>query len=199
MATLLGSSLSNHTIKQYHVVNNVLSEQTLKLLEKYHHIADTDVSSHDLWSDELTDGGKDVANYSVQLSGKDKVTIIADIAENTDLPCAGKKWIRDADIAIQKLPPGGIVRSHFDHCKFSLTVFLQQCDGGEFCWTDENNVEHTVKPTVNTGIYAYYDEYQYGACHRVKPVTGDKVRVTMQLFVFDKQHNKGVKVGETLE
>lgn len=182
--------------KEYHVVEDVFSNSTLSLLKKYCAILPTDSSSYDVWPNQITNYNQLPECFTNTLQGKDKMVVLQELFDHNLLPCAGKKWLKDADIAIQKIVPGGSIRKHRDYCRFSLTVFLSDPDGGEFTWWDHEGINHVVPPKYNAGIYANYDEFCFGAYHEVRQVIADKTRFTLQLFVFDQNNPVNAKIGE---
>lgn len=173
---------------EFHTIDNVFSNGTLQILHKYCSVLPSDNSSYDVWPDVITDNKTLPECFSTTLYNKDRIVVLADLFEHSALPCANKSWLKSADIAIQKIVPGGGIREHQDHCKFSLTVFLNDPSGGEFHWWNELDDVHVVKPKYNTGVYAFYEKCEYGAYHNVTPVTGNINRYTLQLFIFDKEN-----------
>lgn len=171
--------------KIYTVVESILSDKVLKILEPYAKLLPNDKSSYDVWAAESTNNNTAPECFTCDVLGKDRLEIVEELYNNDRLPCYQKKWLRNCDIAVQKLPVGGFIPKHTDHCVFSLTVFLSNVSGGEFVWWD-NEVVHIVTPSVNTGVIACYNTYIRGASHEVKEVK-EGVRYTMQLFVFDKK------------
>jgi hypothetical protein len=173
--------------KKYTVVDNVLSEKALKILESYAKLLPNDKSSYDVWPSEATHSNTAPECFTCDVLGKDRLEIITELYNNEQLPCYKKTWLKDCDIAVQKLPKGGFIPKHTDHCILSLTVFLSECEGGEFFWWDTSNNKHVVTPSFNKGIIAFYDTYVRGASHEVNEVK-EGIRYTMQLFVFDKKN-----------
>ncbi len=170
--------------KGYIVVDNVLSENALNILKPYAVLLPSDKSSYDVWPAESTNNNTAPECFTCDILGKDRIEIINELYNNSQLPCYKKSWLKNCDIAIQKIPKGGFIPKHTDYCILSLTVFLSTVKGGEFIWWDNNTV-HTVVPEYNKGVISCYDTYKRGASHKVTEVT-DGVRFTMQLFVFDK-------------
>lgn len=183
---------------QFLVVENVFDESTLKILYKYCDILSTDSSSHDVWPDQITRNKSLPECYTNPLNGRDKMIVLNYLYNHNRLPCSGKKWIKDADIAIQKIVPGGSIAQHRDHTKFSLTVFLSKSEGGDFIWLDSDGItEHKISPEFNRGIYAFGDDSCFtGAFHEVSTVTGDTNRYTLQLFVFDSDTPYAAEFGK---
>ena len=172
--------------KEFHIVNNVFSDSVLDILNTHCEIKSTDKSSYDIWPDQTTNNKTIAECFSHMLDGRDRIMVVQDLYSNPALPCYKKRWIKDANIAIQKIPKGGYITKHRDNCLFGLTVFLNEIDlGGDFIWWDEQDNLHTVRPECNTGVMAYYDhELVRGAAHQVTPVESDQIRYTVQLFVF---------------
>lgn len=175
-------------MKEFVQVDNVFSQHILTMLTEHCHINSSDNSSYDIWPAETTNNNTAKECFSETLLGRRRMLVIQDLYENPILPCYQKPWLKTADIAIQKLPPGGYITRHMDTCFFSLTVFLNSVvSGGEFKWWDADNNTHIVSPRRNTGITAYYDfKLTQGAYHEVTPIDCDQTRYTLQLFVFDK-------------
>jgi hypothetical protein len=182
MYTFMEMPLEN---KQYIIAEDVLSKKVLKLLEPYARLLATDKSSYNVWPNEMTFNKTAVECFTCDVLGKDRIEIIDELYSNTALPCYNKTWLKGADIAVQKIPAGGQIPKHTDHCIFSLTVFLSSITGGEFVWWDHTDNQHTVTPKYNTGIISCADTYSRGLAHEVLPVQ-DGVRYTAQIFVFDK-------------
>ena len=180
--------------KKYIVVENVFSDKVLKILEPYAALLPTDKSSYNVWPSESTNNNTAPECFTCDVIGKDRLTIIDELYNNSNLPCFKKSWIKQCDIAVQKIPQGGYIPKHTDYCIFSLTVFLSSFAGGEFKWWDENNTEHVIQPSVNKSIIACYNDFTRGALHEVMPVI-DGLRFTLQLFVFDKRKNSTSKQG----
>lgn len=175
--------------KEFHTINNVFSDSSLAVLKKYCSILPSDSSSYDVWPSQITNYNQLPECFTSSLQGKDKMFILNELFNHSELPCAGEKWLKDADIAIQKIVPGGSIAEHRDHCRFSLTIFLSEVDGGEFVWKNESGtVRYTVSPQYNRGIYAHYPAIEVGAFHEVLPVLAN-TRYTLQLFVFDQENN----------
>lgn len=185
--------------KKFTTVDNVFSERTLKMLSKYCDILPTDLSSYDVWPTEITNYNQLPECFTNTLYGADKMVVLDELF-NSKLPCAGKKWLKDSDIAIQKIVPGGNIAKHYDYCQFSLTVFLSEPAGGEFVWWDKNGkATYTVAPGFNKGVYAFYETgSQEGAAHKVKTVHNN-TRYTLQLFVFDKHNVTGARYPDSEE
>jgi len=168
----------------FQTVPNIFSDSTLKLLKPFLEILPTDKSSYDIWPLESTSNKTAPECFTHTLTDNIRLTVISELFNNTELPCYKKKWLKDADIAIQKIPAGGFIPKHTDYCMFSLTVFLSSVEGGEFIWWDEQTA-HIVVPDINKGIVACYETFSRGPSHRVEPVISG-LRSTLQLFVFDK-------------
>ncbi len=175
---------------KYIIFENVFSERILKILSSYTQLLPTDKRTEQYWTD-MHKLYPDTPNaFTCDVLGKDRMEIISELFENTRLPCYHKRWLRDADIAIHKMPDGTFVPKHKDHCIFSMTLFISPTidyTGGNFLWWDDNNNMLTVEPKYNTGIVAYYDNFKHGANHQVTTIHGG-IRYTMQLFVFDKRN-----------
>ena len=171
----------------FNLTDSVLSASSLKLLDKHCCISESDISSYDIWPTDVTNDGNATECFTHNIQGQERSMILNDIYNNQDLPCYKKNWIRDADLAIQKIPQAGYITRHVDSCYFSLTVFLNDVEqGGYFVWWDDNQDKHYIKPVRNQGIYAHYDKHSQGADHEVSVVNSPEVRYTLQLFVFDK-------------
>lgn len=185
--------------KGYTVINDVFSDRVLDILKPYANLLPNDKSSYDVWSDESTNNKTAPECFTCDVLGNDRLAVIDELFNNKNLPCYQKKWLKDCDIAIQKLPVGGFIPKHTDHCILSLTVFLSEVTGGEFFWWDSNNVKHVINTKYNAGIISCKENFQRGLFHEVNTVTSG-IRFTLQLFVFDKKHKttdvKGV-VWET--
>lgn len=171
--------------KKYTVVENVFSDKVLRIIEPYAKLLPSDKSSYDVWPEQSTGSKTTPECFTCDVLGKDRAEILNELFENINLPCYKKNWLKNADIAIQKMPVGGFIPKHSDYCIFSLTVFLSEVQGGEFVWLDEANTEHIVSPLVNKAVIACYNDYIRGATHEVKPVESG-IRFTLQLFVFPK-------------
>lgn len=172
--------------KVYTVIENIFSDRVLNVLAPYAKLLPTDKSSYDVWAPESTNNNTAPECFTCDVLGKDRLEIIEELYNNENLPCFQMKWLRDCDIAIQKLPTGGFIPKHTDHCIFSLTVFLSVVKGGEFFWWDTNDQKQTVATSFNTGIVSYQETFGRGLPHEVNTVT-DGTRFTLQLFVFDKK------------
>ena len=182
--------------QEFHTINDVFSDSTLAVLKNYCSILPSDSSSYDVWPNQITNYNQLPECFTSTVQGKDKMIILNELYNHSVLPCAGEKWIKDADIAIQKIVPGGSIAEHRDHCRFSLTVFLSEVIGGEFVWKNgTETVRYTVSPQYNRGIYAYYPNIEVGAKHEVLPVIAD-TRYTLQLFVFDQENNYAAIFGD---
>jgi hypothetical protein len=180
--------------KKYIVVENIFSDRVLTLLKPYARLLPTDKSSYDVWPAESTNNNTAVECFTCDVLGKDRTAIIDELYNNKLLPCYGEKWLRDCDIAIQKLPTGGFIPKHTDHCMFSLTVFLSEVKGGEFHWWDSDNNKHIVKSMFNRGVFSNTEEFKRGLPHEVTPVELS-TRFTLQLFVFDKRQKTNDEKG----
>lgn len=172
---------------KYTVVENVLSERSLKLLEPYLQLLPDDKNTKDTWAEmyEVHAGAADA--YTQQVLGTDRLTIIEELFNNPKLPCYKKRWLLNAEVDVHKLPDTAFVPKHKDYCMFSLTLFLckdKDFVGGNFVWWDDDNNVIIVEPEYNKGIIACYDDFRDGADHEVSPVSGG-VRYSMQLFVFN--------------
>ena len=178
--------------KQYKVFENLFSSNTLNIIESYAKLLPGDKSSYNVWPSEATNNNTAPECFTCDILGKDRLEIINELYNNSTLPCYKKSWLKDCDIAVQKLPIGGYIPKHTDHCIFSLTVFLSAPPGGEFVWWDESNNEHVVTPKVNNAVIACYENFIRGASHEVRKVKDD-VRFTLQLFVFDKKERTADK------
>lgn len=172
--------------KKYTVVDNVLSARALEILKPYANLLPSDKSSYTVWPDMMTFDKTAVECFTCDVLGKDRMEIIDELYNNSLLPCYKKTWLKGCDIAVQKIPAGGLIPKHTDHCIFSLTVFLSQIEGGEFVWWPNDTDPKTVKSKYNTGIISCYDDYIRGLAHEVLPVK-DETRFTLQIFVFDKR------------
>lgn len=182
MYTFMEMLLEN---KHYKVIDNILSDKVLKILEPYSTLLASDKSSYNVWPNEMTFDKTAVECFTCDVLGKDRIAIIEELYSNTALPCYNKTWLKGCDIAVQKIPVGGLIPKHTDHCIFSLTVFLSSITGGEFSWWDEHDIKHTVTPKYNTGIISCAEGYVRGPAHEVLPVR-EGIRFTLQVFVFDK-------------
>lgn len=171
----------------YTVVENIFSSKVLKILEPYAKLLPTDKSSYDVWSDESTNNKTAPECFTCDVLSNDRLAVVDELYNNESLPCYQQKWLKDCDIAIQKLPVGGFIPKHTDYCILSLTVFLSEVAGGEFFWWDSDNVKHVVSTKYNTGIISCKENFQRGLPHEVNTVTSG-IRFTLQLFVFDKKH-----------
>ena len=175
--------------KKFLVVDNIFSDKVLKILEPYAKLLPTDKSSYSAWPDKSTNNKTAPECFTCDITGKDRLLVIEELYNNPILPCYQKKWLKSSDIAIQKIPITGFIPKHSDYCLFSLTVFLSDCEGGEFCWWDENNTSYLIEPYINRGIInSYCENFSRGASHKVLPVQSG-TRFTLQLFVFDKVLN----------
>ena len=172
--------------KGYIVVDNIFSDKVLTILEPYAKLLPSDKSSYNVWPNEVTFNKTAVECFTCDVLGKDRLAVIDELYNNIKLPCYQKKWLKDCDIAVQKIPVGGFIPKHSDHCIFSLTVFLSEVKGGEFYWWDEADEKHTIQSSYNTGIISYQDTFTGGFLHEVATVE-QGVRFTLQLFVFDKK------------
>lgn len=170
----------------YIVIKNILSDKALKILKPYARLLPTDKSSYNVWPKKSTNNNTAPECFTCDVLGKDRLEIIDELYNNQTLPCYKKTWLKDCDIAVQKIPVGGFIPKHTDHCILSLTVFLSDVKGGEFWWWDHNNDKHIVNSCYNTGIISYSENYSRGASHEVN-VVEEGIRFTMQLFVFDKK------------
>lgn len=171
--------------KKYTVVNNIFSNKVLRILEPYAKLLSTDKSSYNVWPERSTRNKTLPECFTCDVLGKDRAEILHELFENPNLPCYKKNWLRNADIAVQKMPKGSLIDRHTDNCIFSLTVFLSLVRGGHFVWWDEDGLMHTVEPAINTAVFACYSDYIQGAPHEVKTVESG-IRFTLQLFVFPK-------------
>lgn len=175
--------------KEFLVVDNIFSDKVLNILEPYAKLLPTDKSSYDVWPDKSTKNKTAPECFTCNLSAKDRLLVIEELYNNSNLPCYQQKWLKNSDIAIQKIPTNGYIPKHSDYCLFSLTVFLSVCEGGEFCWWDENNTSYLIGSHINKGIVnSYCENFSRGASHKVLPVQSG-TRFTLQLFVFDKFSN----------
>ena len=172
--------------KGYIVVDNIFSDKVLTILEPYAKLLPSDKSSYNVWPAESTNNNTAPECFTCDVQGKDRLAVIDELYNNIKLPCYQKKWLKDCDIAVQKIPVGGFIPKHSDHCIFSLTVFLSEVKGGEFYWWDEADEKHTIQSSYNTGIISYQDTFTGGFLHEVATVE-QGVRFTLQLFVFDKK------------
>jgi hypothetical protein len=174
---------------KYTVFENLLSTKALSILEKYAQLLPNDKNTTDTWTD-MHRLYPDLPNaYTCDVLGKDRLEILNELYNNETLPCYKKTWLRDADIAIHKMPHNTVVPKHTDYCMFSITLFLSKdksFTGGEFIWWDDNDDVHVVEPAYNKAIIACYDTFKRGASHEVPPIK-DGIRYTMQLFVFEKR------------
>lgn len=170
--------------KMFQTVPNIFSHSTLELLKPFLNVSPTDKSSYDIWPLVSTNNKTAPECFTHTITDNIRLTVISELFNNVELPCYKKTWLKDADIAIQKIPAGGFIPKHTDYCMFSLTVFLSTIEGGEFVWWD-NQTAHVVIPDINKGIVACYDTFCRGPSHRVEPVING-LRSTLQLFVFDK-------------
>lgn len=179
----------------YTVVENIFSDKVLKILMPYAKLLPTDKSSYEVWPPESTNNNAAVECFTCDVLGKDRTIIIDELYNNKLLPCYGEKWLKDCDIAVQKLPVDGFMPKHTDYCIFSLTVFLSEVKGGYFYWWDEKDNKHSVSSCFNKGIFSIAEQFKRGLSHEVTPVE-QGIRFTLQLFVFDKRQqtndNKGV-------
>jgi hypothetical protein len=172
--------------KGYIVVDNIFSDKVLTILEPYAKLLPSDKSSYNVWPNEVTFNKTAVECFTCDVLGKDRLAVIDELYNNIKLPCYQKKWLKDCDIAVQKIPVGGFIPKHSDHCIFSLTVFLSEVKGGEFYWWDEADEKHTIQSSYNTGIISYQDTFTGGFLHEVATVE-QGVRFTLQLFGHDKK------------
>jgi hypothetical protein len=172
--------------KGYIVVDNIFSDKVLTILEPYAKLLPSDKSSYNVWPNEVTFNKTAVECFTCDVLGKDRLAVIDELYNNIKLPCYQKKWLKDCDIAVQKIPVGGFIPKHSDHCIFSLTVFLSEVKGGEFYWWDEADEKHTIQSSYNTGIISYQDTFTGGFMHEVATVE-QGVRFTLQLFGNDKK------------
>jgi hypothetical protein len=172
--------------KGYIVVDNIFSDKVLTILEPYAKLLPSDKSSYNVWPNEVTFNKTAVECFTCDVLGKDRLAVIDELYNNSELPCYQKKWLKDCDIAVQKIPVGGFIPKHSDHCIFSLTVFLSEVKGGEFYWWDEADEKHTIQSSYNTGIISYQDTFTGGFLHEVATVE-QGVRFTLQLFGNDKK------------
>jgi hypothetical protein len=170
----------------YNVVDNIFSDKVLTILEPYAKLLPSDKSSYNVWPNEVTFNKTAVECFTCDVLGKDRLAVIDELYNNIKLPCYQKKWLKDCDIAVQKIPVGGFIPKHSDHCIFSLTVFLSEVKGGEFYWWDEADEKHTIQSSYNTGIISYQDTFTGGFMHEVATVE-QGVRFTLQLFGNDKK------------
>jgi hypothetical protein len=177
--------------KLFFTVDNIFSTKVLNLLEPYAKLLPTDKSSYDVWPGQATNNKTAPECFTCDVLGKDRLVIIDELFNNINLPCYQKKWLKDCDIAVQKIPEGGFIPKHSDFCMFSLTVFLTECVGGEFCWWDENNNKILVAPMHNRGVFATYNSFYRGANHKVLEVK-ENLRITLQLFVFNKKSKEKI-------
>ena len=183
MYTFMETQLEN---KGYIVVDNIFSDKVLTILEPYAKLLPSDKSSYNVWPNEVTFNKTAVECFTCDVLGKDRLAVIDELYNNSELPCYQKKWLKDCDIAVQKIPVGGFIPKHSDHCIFSLTVFLSEVKGGEFYWWDEADEKHTIQSSYNTGIISYQDTFTGGFLHEVATVE-QGVRFTLQLFGNDKK------------
>lgn len=175
--------------KKYIVVESVFSDKVLKMLEPYATFLPTDKSSYNVWPSESTNNNTAPECFTCDVIGKDRLTIVDELYNNPALPCFKKAWIKQCDVAVQKIPKGGYIPKHTDHCMFSLTLFLSSFLGGEFkWWGEDDNKEYVVQPSINKAIIACYNDYTTGALHQVLPVI-EGSRFTLQLFVVNKKKN----------
>jgi hypothetical protein len=184
--------------KVYTVVDNIFSDKVLAILKPYAKLLPSDKSSYDVWAAESTNNNTAPECFTCDVLGKDRLAVIDELYNNSDLPCYQKKWLKDCDIAIQKLPVGGFIPKHTDHCIFSLTVFLSEVKGGEFYWWGQTNEKHIVQSSYNKGIFSYQDTFTRGFPHEVETVE-QGVRFTLQLFVFDKKKQSNETQGVVWE
>lgn len=191
MYTFMEMQLEN---KGYTVVKNILSNKALTILEPYAKILPTDKSSYDVWPDESTNNKTAPECFTCDVLGVDRIKIIEELYSNEQLPCYHKKWLRDCDIAVQKIPEGGFIPKHTDHCIFSLTVFLSEVKGGEFLWWDDSNIKNIVNTKYNTGVISVSNAFERGLSHEVSKVE-EGIRFTLQLFVFDKRNKSNDEKG----
>lgn len=172
--------------KGYIVVDNIFSDKVLTMLEPYAKLLPSDKSSYNVWPNEVTFNKTAVECFTCDVLGKDRLEVIDELYNNIKLPCYQKKWLKYCDIAVQKIPAGGFIPKHSDHCIFSLTVFLSEVKGGEFYWWGEADEKHTIQSSYNTGIISYQDTFTEGFLHEVETVE-QGVRFTLQLFGYDKK------------
>jgi hypothetical protein len=182
--------------KHYIVVDNILSDRALEILAPYASLLPTDKSSYNVWPDLMTLNKTATECFTCDVLSKDRIELIDELFSNPNLPCYKKTWLKSCDIAVQKIPEGGLIPRHTDHCIFSLTVFLSNIVGGEFVWQD-GEVTHIVTPSYNKGIIACLDEYARGPAHEVYPVKNG-VRYTLQIFVFDKKKQSSDEVKSVI-
>jgi hypothetical protein len=168
----------------FHTTTNIFSPSTLELLAPWSGILSTDKSSYDIWPAESTNNRTAPKCFTHTITDNLRLTVISELFNNPKLPCYKKMWLKNADIAIQKIPTGAFIPKHSDYCMFSLTVFLSTVAGGEFTWWDDKNT-YVIEPEINKGIFAFYETFTRGSSHRVEPVING-LRSTLQLFVFDK-------------
>jgi hypothetical protein len=180
------------------VVENIFSKEVLDLLEPYSTLLPSDKSSYDVWPSESTNNNTAPECFTSDVLGKDRLAIISELFNNNMLPCYNKTWLKQCDIAVQKIPVGGYIPAHTDFCLFSLTVFLSEVSGGEFCWWDKHNNKNIVEPKFNRGIIVSNQTYTRGLKHKVEPVK-ESTRFTLQLFVFDKNKSSLEKQGAIIE
>ena len=183
MYTFMEMLLENNV---YNVVDNIFSDKVLTILKPYAKLLPSDKSSYNVWPAETTNNNTAPECFTCDVLGKDRLAVIDELYNNIKLPCYQKKWLKDCDIAVQKIPVGGFIPKHSDHCIFSLTVFLSEVKGGEFYWWDEADEKHTIQSSYNTGIISYQDTFTGGFMHEVATVE-QGVRFTLQLFGNDKK------------
>jgi len=172
--------------KKFIVVDNIFSERVLNILKPYAQLLPSDKSSYDVWPAESTNNNTAPECFTCDVLGKDRIEIIDELYNNNNLPCYHKKWLKDCDIAIQKIPLGGYIPKHTDHCIFSLTVFLSEVKGGEFYWWNFNGSKYCIDSKYNKAIISICDNFERGLSHEVSKVE-EGIRYTFQLFVFDKK------------
>lgn len=195
MYTFMETQLENNV---YNVVDNIFSDKVLTILKPYAKLLPSDKSSYNVWPNEVTFNKTAVECFTCDVLGKDRLEVIDELYNNIKLPCYQKKWLKDCDIAVQKIPVGGFIPKHSDHCIFSLTVFLSEVKGGEFYWWDEADEKHTIQSSYNTGIISYQDTFTGGFLHEVATVE-QGVRFTLQLFGNDKKRQSKETQGVVWE
>lgn len=164
-------------------VENILSDSVIAhLCERYAKLNATDNSSYDVWPLEMTASKTLKECFSETLQPSDKVLVATDLYSNSKLPFFENSKIKFAQMAVQKIPPGGYIPNHPDTCTASLTIFLNEVEGGEFVWYNGGQGT-SITPKFNSGVYAFFEDRVIGLEHCVNVVKGDKNRYTLQMFI----------------
>lgn len=123
--------------------------------------------------------------YKSAVDDNTKYQIVDHLISNVDSPFyKDRRLLNHNMMHINKLGTGGALPPHTDTVAGSLTVFLNtdwcEQDGGLFLWTDSDNVQHTVVPKYNCGVWDHWPIPTTGSLHEV--TVCNRPRYSLQLF-----------------